>query len=177
MTCIVAIAHEGIVYMGADSAGVAGMQLSVRRDPKIYQVGDFLFGFTTSYRMGQLLGYSFTPPTRKPEESTERYMTTTFVDALRLTLKLGGYAKTENGVEQSGEFLVGYRGRVFRICADYQVGENHAAFDAVGCGSDIALGAMYACDDKPPTERIRRALLAAESFSAGVRAPFMIAKL
>ena len=43
MTCIAAVAHEGNVWMGADSAGVAGLALAVRRDPKIYRVGDFLF--------------------------------------------------------------------------------------------------------------------------------------
>ncbi len=54
MTCIAAVAHEGNVWMGADSAGVSGLALAVRRDPKIYRVGDFLFGFTSSFRMGQL---------------------------------------------------------------------------------------------------------------------------
>jgi ATP-dependent protease HslVU (ClpYQ) peptidase subunit len=176
MTCIVAIAEDGAVWMGADSAGVAGLSLAVRRDPKIYRVGDFLFGFTSSFRMGQLLGYKFSPPQHHSEWDAERYMTTVFIDSLRDTLKAGGYARTDNGAEVAGEFLVGYRGRVFRVCSDYQVGENVQSFDAVGCGSELAMGALHATQGKEPSERISAALEAAEAFSAGVRRPFRVEK-
>lgn len=176
MTCIAAVAEGGNVWMGADSAGVAGFSLAVRRDPKIYRVGDFLFGFTSSFRMGQLLGYKFSPPLHHSEWDTDRYMTTVFIDALRDTLKAGGYARTHNGAEEAGEFLVGYQGRIFRVCSDYQVGENVEPFDAVGCGAELALGALHATRDKPPDERIGAALEAAEAFSAGVRRPFRIEK-
>lgn len=162
--------------MGADSAGVAGLSLSVRRDPKIYRVGEFLFGFTSSFRMGQLLGYKFSPPLHHSEWDADRYMTTVFIDALRDTLKAGGYARTHDGAEEAGEFLVGYQGRIFRVCSDYQVGENVEPFDAVGCGAELALGALHATRDKTPDERIGAALEAAEAFSAGVRRPFRIEK-
>ena len=58
MTCIVGLVHEGVVYIGGDSAGVGGMSLTVRADEKVFQNGEFLMGFTTSFRMGQLLRYS-----------------------------------------------------------------------------------------------------------------------
>jgi ATP-dependent protease HslVU (ClpYQ) peptidase subunit len=175
MTCIVAVAEDGIVWMGADSAGVSGLSLAVRRDPKIYRVGEFLFGFTSSFRMGQLLGYKFTPPLHHAEWSVERYMTTVFIDALRDTLKAGGYARTNNGAEEAGEFLVCYSGRIFRVCSDYQVGENMEPFDSVGCGSDLALGALHATrGEMTPEDRVEAALEAAEAFSAGVRRPFHI---
>ena len=174
MTCIAAVAHEGNVWIGADSAGVAGLSLMIRRDPKIYRVGDFLFGFTSSFRMGQLLGYKFTPPQHHGEWDVERYMTTAFIDALRDTLKSGGYARTNNGAEEAGTFLVGYRGRIFRVESDYQVGESVEPFDAVGCGAEIALGALHATRDKPPADRVGAALEAAEAFSAGVRRPFLV---
>jgi hypothetical protein len=162
--------------MGADSAGVAGYALSIRRDPKIYRVGEFLFGFTSSFRMGQLLGYKLSPPQHHSEWDTERYMTTVFVDALRDTLKAGGYARANNGEEAAGEFLVGYRGRIFRVCSDYQVGENVEPFDAVGCGAELAMGALYATRDRSPADRVAMALGAAEAFSAGVRGPFRMEK-
>lgn len=163
--------------MGADSAGVAGLALVVRRDPKIYRVGDFLFGFTSSFRMGQLLGYKLRPPQHYSDMDVERYMNTVFIDSLRATLKDGGYARTNNGAEEAGDFLVGYRGRIFRICSDYQVAENLELFDAVGCGAELALGALHATRDKAPADRVGAALDAAEAFSAGVRRPFLIAQL
>jgi ATP-dependent protease HslVU (ClpYQ) peptidase subunit len=62
MTCIVGVNHNGNIYIGGDSAGVAGLQLQIRSDEKVFLTGDFIMGFTTSFRMGQLLRYAFSPP-------------------------------------------------------------------------------------------------------------------
>lgn len=177
MTCIVAVKKDGVVYMGADSAGVGGYSMRVRSDPKIYRNGKFLFGFTTSFRMGQLLAYSFVPPTHYGDEGTiEKFMATKFVDAVRKCLKDGGFARKDSEEERGGVFLVGYEGRIFRIDCDYQVGESAHDFEAVGCGEDIAMGALWAMSKRgvTPELQVRTALHAAEQFSAGVRGPFLL---
>lgn len=180
MTCVVALKiGDGRILMGADSAGVGGLAIQSRVDPKIYRVGEMLIGFTTSFRMGQLLGYSLTCPKHHEDVSIDRYMATEFVDAVRTLLKTGGYAKKENEVERGGTFLVAYRGRVFEMDEDYQVGERQDPFNAVGCGFDLALGSLFTSagliDD--PRMRVTKALEAAAAYSAGVRAPFMIEEL
>lgn len=76
-----------------------------------------------------------------------------------------------------GNFLVGYKGKLYNLEADYQVGVPKASFDAVGCGSDLALGAMFATEGLPPEQRINAALAAASTFSAGVAPPFTILRL
>ncbi|WP_026622563.1 ATP-dependent protease HslVU (ClpYQ) peptidase subunit (plasmid) [Ensifer sp. WSM1721] len=172
MTCIVGSIHNGSVHIGGDSAGVAGLSLTVRADRKVFRKQDFIFGFTTSFRMGQLLAHSFLPPKRHPESDVYAFMVTEFVDALRRCLKDGGYAQRHNEAERGGTFLVGYAGRLFKIDEDYQVGEPVDGFDACGCGYRIALGALFASSDSPPRERLEIALDAAERFSAGVRGPF-----
>lgn len=177
MTCIAAIVEGGDVWMGADSAGVAGLDLCIRRDPKIYRVKNILFGFTSSFRMGQLLGHRFNPPEHQAEWTIERYLHTVFIDAVRQTLKDGGFARTTNGEEQAGSFLVGYKGRLFNVCCDYQIAENVLPFNAVGCGALVALGALYVSAGKPPEKRLIEALYAAEAFSAGVRGPFIVEHL
>lgn len=177
MTCIVAIKKDGVVYMGADSAGVGGLSMRVRADPKIYHNGKFMLGFTTSFRMGQLLGHAFEPPNRSLDVSIEKFMTTTFIDAVRKCLKDGGFARKDNETESGGTFLVAYQGRIFRIDSDYQVGESSHDFEAVGCGEDIALGVMHALEHHTTLkaeEMIKFALSSAEQFSAGVRGPFFI---
>jgi len=57
MTCIVGLIDKESkkIYMGGDSAGVANYSLSVRKDPKVFKRYGFIFGFTSSFRMGQLL--------------------------------------------------------------------------------------------------------------------------
>jgi hypothetical protein len=36
MTCIVGLVDKGDVYIGGDSAGVAGLSLSIRADEKVF---------------------------------------------------------------------------------------------------------------------------------------------
>ena len=45
MTCIIGLVENSKVYIGGDSAGVAGYGLSVRADEKVFKKGDFIFGF------------------------------------------------------------------------------------------------------------------------------------
>ena len=167
--------------MGADSAGVGGLSLQTRLDRKIYRVGPMLLGFTTSYRMGKLLGHRLKVPDHDPRMATEKYMAIDFVDAVRQCLKDGGYAKKLNEVEEGGLFLVGYQGRIFEVESDYQVGEQQQLYAAVGCGFDLALGSLYTTSmidgTYTPEDRIRLALEAAEMFSAGVRRPFIFETL
>ena len=175
MTCIVGLVHEGVVYIGGDSAGVGGMSLTVRADEKVFQNGEFLMGFTTSFRMGQLLRYSLKPPRRHPDDEIHQYMVVDFVNAVRSCLKAGGYASKEDEVESGGTFLVGYAGHLFTVNSDYQVGIPEDGFAAVGSGQDIALGALFATQGQAtPRDRVLTALRSAERFNAGVRGPFHI---
>lgn len=174
MTCIVGVVHKNKVYIGGDSAGVSNLDVIVRADSKVFTNKDFVFGFTSSFRMGQLLRYAFTPPTRNEHQDVYEYMVTEFVDQVRKCFRVGGYAKKHNEVESGGTFLVGYHGRLFSIQNDYQVGESSLPYDAVGCGESYALGSLFTTKLKEPKARIRMALSAAEQFSGGVRGPFKI---
>ena len=103
-------------------------------------------------------------------------MSTLFIDAIRKCLKDGGYATTDNNAEVGGTFLVAFEGRLFVVYSDYQVAENVSGYDAVGCGSDIAMGSLHTSHNHTtlyPKQRLEAALQAAEEFSAGVRGPFI----
>lgn len=178
MTAIVGLVSGGRVLIGGDSAGVAGYSLTVRRDRKVWASGPWVYGFTSSFRMGQLIRYAFQPPSPPPDgQDLERYMATAWVDALRQTLKDGGYSRVSDQQEQGGTFLVGTRGRLFTVDGDFQVGESADGYDAVGCGGEIALGALYATRDMElfAEDRVLAALRAAEHHSAGVAGPFVLA--
>lgn len=175
MTVVIGIVHDdGSISLGADSADVSGYDITPRKDEKVFSKAPFVMGFTSSFRMGQLLQNSLTVPVQREDQDVWQFMTTTFVDAVRLCLKNGGYAKVKDGEESGGTFLVGYRGRLFFIDNDFQVGESLDKYAAVGCGDTIALGALCAtrnlCID--PAVRMSSALYAAERYSAGVRSPF-----
>lgn len=173
MTCIVGLIDKGIVYIGGDSAGVNGYGLVVRADRKVFRIGDFVMGFTSSFRMGQLLAHGFYPEKPRVGVDVMHYMVTDFIDAARQRMKVGGFATTKDSAEQGGTFLVGYSGRLFHISDDFQVGESTHGFDACGCGDAIALGSLRSTRSwTDPKLRLKEALETAETFSAGVRGPF-----
>ncbi|MFM2042830.1 MAG: hypothetical protein RLY86_1406 [Pseudomonadota bacterium] len=174
MTCIVGLVDGQSVWMGGDSAGVAGLDISLRADPKVFHNGSFLIGFTSSFRMGQLLRFRLSPPPRRPGQDLFHYMVCDFVEAVRVCLREGGFAHRSNDVETGGFFLVGAEGRLFSIQDDYQVSEFSRGYHAIGCGAAYALGSLYGSRHLPPEERVRHALETAEHYSGGVRAPFAI---
>lgn len=178
MTCIVGISHRRGVILGGDSAGVGGLDLTVRSDRKVFSIRpDLACGFTTSFRMGQLLQYRLGKEldgVKTPRKVGDRHewMATVFVDACRSVLKAGGFAKKDNEVERGGTFLVALGSSLFSVQGDYQVGQSVHGFDAVGCGDAYALGSLASTSHLDPGERAAIALNAAHEFSAGVRGPF-----
>jgi hypothetical protein len=178
VTVIAGLVDKDTVLLGGDSAGVAGYQLTVRRDAKTFVNGPYVFGFCGSFRMGQLLRHAFTPPAPPDGVDVEQFMSTVWIDAVRQALKDGGYAQVHEGVESGGTFLVGVRGRLFEVHSDYQVGEALDGYSAVGCGDDVALGALYATANAAMSgeDRVVLALRAAERHSAGVRGPFTLTR-
>lgn len=179
MTCVVGlVSPDNKVYIGADSAGSDGSVVVIRKDSKVFRNGRYLMGFTSSFRLGDLLKYAFNPPEyedRENQEATlEQFMATEFIDKLRKCLSDGGYATKSNEVEYGGNFLVGYKGRLFTVESDYQIGENFEGYDAIGCGSQVARGALFVSPRLKPVQRVKRALEAAAHHCNSVRSPFRI---
>jgi ATP-dependent protease HslVU (ClpYQ) peptidase subunit len=182
MTCIVGVEGDGVVLVGGDSAGVTDRDLLVvRADEKVFALlgGEFVLGFTDSFRMGQLLRYSLRLPRKDTRDAAydgdpDRFMATTFVDAVRACLKKGGFARKEDEAETGGTFLVAWRERLYEVDDDYQVGRSVSGYTAVGGGAEIAFGALHATGGVEAPERVQRALEAAGHHSATVRPPFVV---
>lgn len=179
MTCIVGLKHDGAVYIGGDSASVdPGYGLYVTGEPKVFVDEPYIIGFCGSWRVGQVLQYiADFPHPPKDEDKLKKFMVRDFVDTIRGALESAGaaYIRHEEEWMHDSAILVGVCAKLYRIDEDFQVVEVADPYAAVGCGEQIALGAMFATDKrKKPTDRIQIALEAAERFSAGVRGPFTI---
>lgn len=186
MTCIAGFVQDGDVWIGGDSAGTGSdWSLSVRNDEKVFVLdspaGPWIFGFTSSFRMGQLLHYKLDLAfTANWEENSDLMsnLVGSFIDALRDCLARGGFERTREGVETGGAFLVGHAGRLFHVQEDFQVAEARDGIDACGAGCDAALGAMYATTEwLVPRVRLKRALQISERLCAAVRGPFVTGSL
>lgn len=178
MTCIVAVVNKmtspHTVHMAGDSLSAHSNIAQVRQDVKVFKLGEFAIGFTSSWRMGQVLHYHFTPPAFSDGADLHRYMVVDFVEALRSLFKAMAVMTLKEGVETCGTFLVGVRGRLFEIDSDFQVGESTCDYAAVGAGYHFALGAMHATrlTLMPPAMRLEYALDAAAEHSPWVRGPW-----
>lgn len=183
MTCIVGLVQGGDVYIGGDSAAVStnGYDIRIGAYSKVFVNGVYAMGYTSSFRMGQILQFAKlpAPPVRySAEDVLYRFMCTEFIDAVRQRLRDGGFAKKENEVETGGQFLVGVSGALFTVMSDYQVHRTVDNFFAVGAGYSYALGALWSApyNQLEPVERVEQALRTAARFSSCVCEPFHVVR-
>ena len=193
MTCIVGLVNNetGKVYMGADAAGVGGSYNHMTtKEPKVFINEKFIIGYTTSFRMGQLLQYSLKVPKQKKSQRDYEFMCTTFIETVIKCFKDNEYARTKDSAVSGGNFLVGYKKRLYEVQNEFSVMSNSLPYDAVGCGADFALGAIHSSIMNEeeninftggkrikPEGHVLHALETAAVFSAGVSGPFTILKL
>ncbi len=177
-TCIVGIAENGKVYIGSDSASgdfskgtktVSTMKKSFIVKNNKAEIG---IGYTTSWRMGQLLEHQFHPPAHLEPLDVMQYMVKEFVPAVKKLFEAEWHGKRVEDDNWGGTFLVGYLGRILTIDSDFQVNENADSFDSCGCGKYWAMGSLFSTMDLPPLRRLQIALEAATHYSAFVLPPF-----
>lgn len=178
MTCIVGIVdtEKNNVVIGGDSAASNGAGVFIITDSKVFKNSEFIFGCTSSFRMIQLLKYSFKPPKVKNKD-IYKYMCTDFINGVRKCFTDGGYIQRDtDGSELGGFFLVGYKNRLFKVEQDFHVSENLNGVNAVGCGGNYALGSLLTCIDTnmSSNEKVLKSLEVAEFLSEGVRGPFVL---
>lgn len=182
MTCIVGLVDKKRVWMGVDSLGVAGYSKTSREDMKLFKcagVENAMISYTTSFRMGQLLMYGefFEEIEILKGKIDHKYMVTKFVPKIQKAFEDGGFGTAVSGEKTGGSFLVAFRGSLFCVASNYQIGVNSIGYAADGCGADLALGSLHATSSlkMPPRERVLMALRAAVEFNAMVAPPFHIA--
>jgi len=129
-------------------------------------------GFTSSFRMGQLLQYKLIPPPQDPQVDDYEYLVTCFIDSVRQCFIDNGYGNV--GLNEFGQFMFGYNGKLYYVDEDLQVGTDTNNYMSLGCGSSYALGSLFSTKRKSLKTRIKTALEAASEFSTGVCPPFYI---
>ena len=121
MTCVVGFADKktGKVYMGGDSQATNFTNLTKRNrlDGKVFiKKGrdgiEMLFGFTQSYRMGQLLKHKLVIPKQQFGNDFD-YMCSDFMDEVIDCMEVNKFAKIDCNEVTGGEFLVGYKGNLY----------------------------------------------------------------
>ena len=184
-TCIIGYndKKKKVLYIGGDSAGVSNFNIVVRKDSKVFKVSrlqrNIIIGYTSSFRMGQLLRYKFAIPEQNKSQSDYEYMVTAFIDATIRCLKNNNYTTLKDGSISGGCFIVGYRNSLYVIEEDFQVGEVYDNFVSVGCGEILAKGAMAVLDTLKinPKEKVLKALEIVSKYNGAICPPFNIVEM
>lgn len=162
MTCIIGIEDEGSTLLLADSMGSSGWDQAQRRDGKLHTIAEATptapgvgLGFTSSYRMGQVLGYGLRSKDLRLDRAgsgpAERHQwaVETFIPKVRDLLKDAGWLKIDSSREEGGCFLLAVGEVLLEVQADLQVASPLDGYSAVGSGYPFALGALHAAFHAP----------------------------
>ncbi len=142
MTCIVGFIQNDKAYLGCDTCSSNGYSYGVIQDPKIFKVGKFSMGGTTSFRMLDLLKYSLPMQRLFPGDDIKKFMRTDFIDAIRECFKKGGLLKKKDEEETCGNFLVCHGNNIFEVQPDFSVLAPPLWGTSVGSGEDTARGGV-----------------------------------
>src|ERR1035437_736808 len=100
MTCIGGIIDKENkkIIMGGDSAGVSGYDITKRKDTKVFIKDDkFIIGFTSSFRMGQILHYDTLVIEEQSEyEDDLAFMIKKFIPAVQKLFNENGWSRRES---------------------------------------------------------------------------------
>lgn len=177
MTCIIGYEYNGTTIVAGDSAGLSDWVIT-QRHTKVFRLNEMIVGYTSSFRMGQLIQHCFDYPPIPTTGADERYFVRDFVPALRKLFEDGGFGKKggENG-DEGGSFMIGVQGKLFAIESDYQVTSTPTGLLSIGVGRNFALGAMTALrpfvlsGELSPQAAVTRAMEATAKNCMGVALP------
>ncbi len=137
MTCIVGIEYDGKVLLGGDIQGTGWNSKVVHTQPKVFNKSGVIFGYTTSYRFGQILEHGLTNPV-VPEDDAEvyRWLITVLIPEMRNALKTHGY-------EGGGNCLIGVKNQLWELQDDFSVIRSTLGYASVGSGTEYAIGSVF----------------------------------
>lgn len=171
MTCIVALEHEGKIYLGSDSfLGDEASKTTIDR-PKRFIKGDLVIGDAGDVRTSQLLEHAIKIRKIRKNEDIQSYLVKEVSNKLRKAVEKDGI-KLE---DHTATFLIVVRGEVYCLQDDFSVVRSKNKYAAIGIGRDYALGALAALDESvPPMDRVKRALKVTAELCPQVCGPFHV---
>lgn len=149
MTCIVAFKTiEGNSVIAGDFMASNGHHFRKVATSKVFLKSDkCAIGYTSSFRMGQILEHYWSLPARVEDQDVDSYVNVDIIESLRATFSAYGYGlKTSNGTtieDIGGTFLLLYEDRIYEIQCNYSALDYESGIVAVGSGMDAALGALF----------------------------------
>lgn len=160
MTVIIGFIEKSRVCIAGDRMASNNYLKGDVSHPKVFKNGDFIIGYTGSFRFGEILQYDFKPPHRSKDISSDReYMVSSFIPALRKSLEDGKYSKNDAD-GKSGVAIIGYNGELYTLQEDWSIIQYSSNIHTIGAGAEYAAGAMSVLIglEMMPEDKIKRAI-------------------
>lgn len=147
MTCIVGLVRDGNVWIGGDRMGSDGhTKIEISR-PKVFHNGEFVLGYTQSFRLGQLLEFAWKPPRHDADLTDIEYLCGEFADSVQELIN-----DHNINIDGGPVFMFAYRGNLYTIEGNMCI-LRHSDYHAIGSGYSEAHGALFSLtyiDDNNP---------------------------
>lgn len=158
MTCIIAYTNGTNSFIAGDKLGSNGFTHGVVVEPKIFEkkfkkVSEnglnkteetLSMGYTTSFRMGQLLTYNLELPEQKSNQNFMQYLVLEVVPLLRKLYKDEWGSKDTQQDIGGGNFLILHNHEIYEVQPDFSVLQPKSHIASVGCGTYHAMASMQA---------------------------------
>ena len=166
MTVVVAIEHEGRVWVGCVSEITAGDSVEPSAEPMWWRArGGVLVGYAGDVRAAHVAHQAHALQ-HAPREDVLAYV-------VRLAQRTRAALRREHIATDAVELLVAVRGRAYSVSGG-AVSRGEHGYTAIGSGASVALGALAATDGQEPRSRVLAALRAACRHSASCREPVRV---
>lgn len=176
MTCIVGIESNSGATLSADSSSVGNHHTRRVNGSKVFSYDNgTICGYTTSFRMGQILEHHVVPP--ELDRNERDYVIEVLIPEVRRAMKDRGYSEVQNNEEKGGFFLLGIEDKIFKVQRDFSAIRYQEPYFAVGEGAREAYGAISAIlnmdngNIESPKFVAEAAIKAAAKFNSGVKLP------
>jgi 20S proteasome alpha/beta subunit len=192
VTCVVGVVGAGGVLLAGDAQWSDDRTHRIGSEPKVFELFEVLaIAYCGSGRLGQILTYHLTDSLEEPSlVMDEHYWAVReFIPYLRTVTQDHGHLhiRGENQVEELGQsaFLLAVRNRLFSVEADFSVNEHALPYEALGSGTDHAIGVLHSelGDDKRPLVSLndaesvaKKAIKAAAKFGNFVGGPISVVR-
>lgn len=184
MSVIVAIKHNGVVYMGADSQVTKGGSRTTLRNPNNYKIWKIegsehgLMGSVGNLRDACVmrLSRSFIDDYDEYLNRVDyRYVVTYVVPEIIKTLKKANFIKSKDDYIDflDSSYLFAHQDKLYNISNDCSVVEVDD-FVAIGSGAPEAIGSLLSTEGEDPRTRIIKAIKASAATDIYVDYPIIL---
>jgi ATP-dependent protease HslVU (ClpYQ) peptidase subunit len=142
MTCIIAYKNKkGNVVLAGDKMGSNGYTHSTVKEPKVFKKGnsgEFMFGWSGSFRMAQILNHLWVAPKRKVDQGHTDYIYSDVIPSFIKTFDDNRFGKDN----VYGFFIMVFEGHIYEVQENMSILERERNTVSVGSGQDYAVAAV-----------------------------------